>query len=220
MRDSPFPFSGVIFDLDGVLCDSELFTAEAACKMFAQLYGLAVTAEDFRPFIGTGEDRYIGGVAEKYRIAIDPARAKERMYSLYLEIIRGRMDPLPGAVDFIGACRKAGVKLAVATSADRVKMEGNLRQIGLPPETFDACVNGSNIRHKKPNPEIFLRAAERLSLNPALCLVVEDAPNGIQAAKAAGSPCLGLTTSFNEATLRGAGADWLAADLAHVPTFR
>lgn len=217
MNQASSVLAAVIFDLDGVLCDSELFTAEAACGMFKEMHGATVTPEDFRPFIGTGEDRYIGGVAEKYGIALQMPRDKNRMYALYLEIIKGRMPPLPGATAFIADCRRRGLKLAVATSADLIKMEGNLTQIGLPPRTFDACVSGSDIAHKKPHPEIFLRAAETLHLPPSRCLVVEDAPNGVQAGKAAGSRCLGLTTSFDEATLRAAGADWIAPDLAQAP---
>lgn len=217
MNESSNAFAGVIFDLDGVLCDSELFTAEAGCGMFAEMHGVTVQPEDFRPFIGMGEDRYIGGVAEKYGIALQMPRDKDRMYSLYLEIIKGRMPPLPGAMEFIAACRRRGQKLAVATSADLIKMEGNLAQIGLPARMFDACVSGNDITHKKPDPEIFLRAAEKLHLPPSRCLVVEDAPNGVRAGKAAGSRCLGLTTSFDEATLRAAGADWIAPDLARVP---
>ena len=217
MNQASNSFAAVVFDLDGVLCDSELFTAEAGCAMFAEMHGVKARPEDFRPFIGAGEDRYIGGVAEKYGIALQMPRDKNRMYSLYLEIVKGRMPPLPGAVEFIAACRRRGQKLAVATSADMVEMEGNLAQIGLPARTFDACISGSDITRKKPHPEIFLRAAETLHLPPARCLVVEDAPNGVQAGKAAGSRCLGLTTSFDETTLRAAGADWIAPDLARVP---
>ncbi len=217
MNEPHPPFAGVIFDMDGVLCLSEPFIAEAGCRMFAEAHGVAVRPEDFVPFVGTGEDRFLGGVAEKYGVTLSMPRDKERTYAIYLEIIRGRLQPLPGVREFIAGCRRRGLRLAVATSADRVKMDGNLREIGLPAETFDACVTGSEIVHKKPNPEIFLRAAEKLALPPTRCLVIEDAPNGVAAGKAAGSRCLGLTTSFDNATLTKAGADWIAPDLARVP---
>ena len=74
----------VIFDMDGVLTDSEPLITEAAVAMF-QEKGLAVQPEDFRPFVGTGEDRYIGGVAEKYNFPLDIAAAKKRAYEIYLE---------------------------------------------------------------------------------------------------------------------------------------
>ena len=212
------PFRGIVFDLDGVLCDSEPFICEAAVRMFAENHNTRVEPDDFLPFVGTGEDRFIGGVAEKYGVALDPAADKRRTYDIYLEIIQGRLQPLAGAVDFIAAARRRGQKLAVATSADRVKMNGNLRQIGLPAETFDVCIDGTQVTHKKPAPDIFLLAIERLELRPAECLVVEDAPNGIQAGRAAGARCLGLTTSFTSDKLLAAGADWTAADLAQVPS--
>jgi HAD superfamily hydrolase (TIGR01509 family) len=107
--------------------------------------------------------------------------------------------------------------MAVATSADRIKMDGNLAEIGLPPETFDVCLTGSEVTNKKPHPEIFVTAADRLGLSPQRCLVVEDAPSGVQAAKAACTRCLGLTTSFSPDELRRAGADWIAPTLAEVP---
>jgi len=210
-------FQGVIFDMDGVLCDSEPFICEAACRMFAENHGIRAAPEDFHPFVGTGENRYLGGVAEKHGVTLDLQRDKARTYAIYMEIIRGRLGPLPGAREFIAGCRARGLKLAVATSADRIKMDGNLREIGLPPSTFDVCVNGLDIERKKPHPDIFLLAAERLGLDPARCLVVEDAPNGLQAGKAALCRCLGLTTSFGEEILRSAGADWIAPDLARVP---
>ncbi|MBM3887689.1 MAG: HAD-IA family hydrolase [Verrucomicrobia bacterium] len=209
-------FAGVIFDMDGVLCASEPFIAEAACRMFAEAHGVKVQPHDFAPFVGTGEDRFLGGVAEKYGVRLTMPRDKERTYAIYLEIIKGRLQPLPGVHEFIAKCRRRGLRLAVATSADRVKLDGNLREIGVPAEQFDASVTGSEVTHKKPHPEIFLRAAEKLGLPPARCLVVEDAPSGVAAAKAAGSRCLGLTTSFDAETLRKAGADWLAPDLAGV----
>ena len=186
-------------------------------RMFRERHHLQVRPEDFLPFVGAGEDRYIGGVAERYGLNSDLQADKKRTYQIYLEIIRGRLKPLAGVGEFIARCRRSGMRLAVATSADAVKMQGNLTEIGLPPETFDVCVNGLEAVRKKPAPEIFSLAIRRLGLAPRECLVVEDAPNGIRAGKAAGATCLGLTTSFSAAELQAAGADWIAPDLAHVP---
>ena len=211
------PLRAIIFDMDGVLCDSEPFICEAACRMFKETYGRKVVPEDFLPFVGMGENRYLGGVAEKNGIRLDIERDKARTYAIYLDIIRGRLQPFPGVHEFIGECRRRGLKLAVATSADRVKLDGNLRELVLPPETFDACVTGSEVERKKPFPDLFLTAAQRIGIDPGHCVVVEDAPNGIQAARAAGARCLGLTTSFAAALLVAAGANWIAPDLAHAP---
>jgi len=210
-------FAGVIFDMDGVLCDSEDFMAEAGAAMFAETYGVTVHPDEFRPFRGMGEDRYLGGVAQKHGVTLDLAVDKNRAYAIFLQRIPGRLHPLPGAAEFIARCRARGLKLAVATSADRLKLNGMLPEIGLPHRLFDAIVTGSDVARKKPNPDIFLTAAKLIGLPAAHCLVVEDAASGVQAAKAAGSRCLALTTSLAAGTLRSLGADWVTSDLAHVP---
>jgi len=203
----------VLFDMDGVLVDSEAFIAEAAIAMFAERYGVVAKREDFLPFVGMGENRFIGGVAEKHGVAIDVEADKARTYELYFEVIRGRLEEIPGAVAFVRACRERGLKVAIATSADRRKLEANLREIGLSDEDFDAVVDGLSVDRKKPEPDIYLEAARRLGAVPERCLVVEDAVSGVRAAKAAGMVCLALAGSFSEAELRAEGADFFAADL-------
>ncbi len=205
---------GILFDMDGVLVDTEALIARASVLMFREK-GLEVKEEDFLPFVGTGEVRYLGGVAEKYHFPLDVMEAKKRVYEIYDEIARDHLKLLPGVRAFIGRVRQKGLKLAVATSADRVKMLINLREGGLPQAWFDALVTAEDVVHKKPAPDIYLKAAEKLNLPPSSCLVVEDAPAGIAAGKAAGARVLALTTSFDAGKL--AGADWVAPDLAHVP---
>jgi beta-phosphoglucomutase len=205
---------GVIFDMDGVLVDSEPFIAEAAILMFAEK-GYRVEAEEFRPFIGTGEDRFIGGVAERRGIVLDPSQDKARTYEIYLQLIRGRLQPLPGVREFVHACIAKDIAIAVASGADAVKVEGNLREVGLSRSLFAAIVDGTQVARKKPAPDIFLEACRRLALPPSSCLVVEDAVAGVAAAKAAGARCLALTTSFDAAQL--IQADWVAPDLSRVP---
>lgn len=201
---------GILFDMDGVLVDSEKFICEAAIRMFAE-HGVHVKPEDFIPFVGSGEGRYLGGVAEKYDFPFDLERDKTRTYDLYAQIVKGKLEPLKGVKEFISKCKEKGIKLAVATSADEVKMNINLREIGIPASTFDATVSGSEVQHKKPDPEIFVTAARKIGLKPEECLVVEDAVNGVKAAKSAGSKCLALTTSFPAEQLKE--ADWIAANL-------
>jgi beta-phosphoglucomutase len=204
----------VLFDVDGVLVDSEAFIAQAAIAMLAERYGVAATREDFLPFVGMGENRFIGGVAEKYGVVLDLEADKARTYALYFEVIRGRLHEIPGAVAFIRECRERRLKIAIATSADRRKLEANLCEIGLSETYFDAAVDGLQVKRKKPYPDIYLEVARRAGTDPASCLVVEDAVSGVKAAKAAGMACLALAGSFPEAELRVAGADYFATDLA------
>ena len=201
----------VLFDMDGVLVDSERQICLAAIQMFKEL-GVEVQPDDFLPFVGAGENRYIGGVAEKYGVQLDIDTAKFRTYTIYGEIVRGKLNPLAGVREFIAQCRAASIKTAIATSADLMKMEINLNEIGLPAASFDATVNGLEVVHKKPSPDIYLLAAKKVGVEPSDCLVVEDAVNGVQAAKAAGMYCLALTTSFDAGQLEQ--ADWIRRDLS------
>ena len=190
----------VIFDMDGVLTDSEPLICSAAVAMF-QEFGLTVHAHDFVPFVGTGENRYLGGVAEKYDFPLNIPEAKRRTYELYLERVPNQLHAFPGAVELVRACLEAKLKIAVASSADPVKVNANLVKIGLPPEVWGAVVTGEDVVNKKPAPDIFLAAAAALQVQPRRCVVVEDAVNGIQAAKAAGMRCLAVAQTFPAAQL-------------------
>jgi beta-phosphoglucomutase len=205
----------VLFDMDGVLLESEEYINRAGVMMFREK-GFEVQPEDFLPFTGMGEDRYLGGVAEKYNIPFDVMADKRRTYEIYAELVRNNIDPLPGVFDFIEKCRSKGLKIAVATSADLVKMEINLKEIDLPVSTFDATINGLEIQNKKPSPDIFIKAAERIATDPSACLVVEDAISGVEAGKSAGARVLALTTTFSAKEL--SRADWIAKDLSEAPT--
>jgi beta-phosphoglucomutase len=212
----------VIFDMDGVLTDSEPLINQAAVAMFQEL-GLHVAPDDFTPFIGTGEDRYLGGVAEKHRFTLHLPSAKKRTYEIYLALVPQRLRAYPGAAQLVDQCRLAGLKIAIASSADRIKIDANLRQIGLPPESWDALVTGDEVQHKKPAPDLFLAAAHKLGLPPAECVVIEDAPNGIEAARAAGIRCVAVSQTFPPSQLTAANlvrptlADVTLADLTGTP---
>jgi HAD superfamily hydrolase (TIGR01509 family) len=192
-----------IFDMDGVLTDSEPLINAAAIAMFREL-GLNVRPEDFLPFVGTGEDRYIGGVAELYDFPLDLLAAKRRTYEIYLELVPARLEAFSGAQQLVAACRSAGLLIAVASSADRIKVVANLRKIGLPPESWNAVVTGEDVIAKKPAPDIFLKAAEKLGAGAGECVVIEDAVNGIQAALGAGMRCVAVAQSFPAECLQAA----------------
>ncbi len=189
------PIKAVVFDMDGVLTDSEPLINEAAVAMFRER-GVKVQPEDFLPFVGTGEDRYIGGVAAKHGCRLDLVAAKKRTYEIYLELVPTRLRAFPGAQQLVRTCQKAGLKVAVASSADLIKIVANLQKIGLPLEAWDAIVCAEDVPNKKPAPDIFLAAARKLGLAPAACVVIEDAVNGIQAAKAAGMRCVAVAQTF------------------------
>jgi len=203
----------IIFDMDGVLTDSEPLICAAATEMFRER-GVIVCAEDFRPFVGTGENRYIGGVAQKYGVIFDIPAAKRRTYEIYLDLVERGIAAFPGAVELVAQCREAGLLLAVASSADRIKIEANLRKIGLPWKSWNTVVTAEDVRDTKPAPDIFLAAASHLGVIPADCCVVEDAPNGIASAKAAGMKCVAVAHTF--ASDRLTAADLVRPSLVEV----
>jgi len=209
----------VIFDMDGVLVDSEPLINAAAVAMFCEK-GLVVQPDDFLPFVGAGEDHYIGGVAEKYNFPLDLPAAKRRTYEIYLDLVPSRLEAFPGVLDLVHACRVAGLLIAVASSADEIKVHANLEKVGLPMKFWDAVVWGEDVKNKKPAPDIFLSAAEKLGVKPAACVVVEDAVNGVQAAQAAGMRYIAVAHTFPADRLREADlirekiSDILLSDLA------
>jgi len=206
-----FQIEAVLFDMDGVLVDSEAFICQAGMDMFAGK-GYPVSAGDFLPFTGMGENRYLGGVAEKHGIPFDLEKDKARTYEIYRELVRGKLSPLDGVHEFIAKCLDRGLKIAVASSADPVKVNINLEEIGLNRAMFQAVVTGLDIEHKKPAPDIFLKAARMVGADPRRCLVVEDAVSGVSAGKAAGAKVLALTTAFSPEEL--SEADWISSTLA------
>lgn len=203
----------VIFDMDGVLTDSEPLINAASIAMFKER-GVMVEPQDFLPFVGTGENRYLGGVAEKYGITLDIPAAKQRTYEIYLDLVPSRLRAFPGARDLVLLCRAERRKTAVASSADFIKIEANLRKIDLPPATWDAVIGAEDVVQKKPAPDIFLAAAKKLGCDPEECVVIEDAVNGIQAARAAGMRCVAVAQTFPAAQL--ALADLVRPTIAHV----
>lgn len=199
--------------MDGVLLDSEEYICRAGIEMFREK-GYSVYPEDFRPFTGMGENRYLGGVARKHHIPFELEKDKARTYEIYAELVKGKLSLFEGVTAFMDRCRERGLKMALASSADMVKIRINLRETDVPENRFDAIVSGLDIEHRKPAPDIFLKAAERVGADPADCLVIEDAVSGVAAGRAAGARVLALTTTFPASDL--SGAHWIAGDLIHV----
>ncbi len=210
-------FDAVVFDLDGTLCDSEPFIAAAAAEALRRRYGVAVAREDFAPFVGAGDDRFISGAAAAHGIIADLAIDKPLTYEVYLELIPGALQPIAGAHDFLDRLRAAGLRIALATGSDRPKLHGNLAAIGLPEGVFDVVVSAEDVVRKKPDPEMFRLAVGLLGADPQRTLVVEDARNGVLAGRAAGCEVLGIASSQLPDTLLAAGARIVVDDYTRLP---
>ncbi|MCQ2423716.1 MAG: HAD-IA family hydrolase [Clostridia bacterium] len=200
-----------IFDMDGVLLDSEPVVTHAALEALST-YGVEAAYGDFLPFTGMGEDRFIGGVAELHGRAFEPGM-KKLTYEIYCRRAKDEVLVYPWTRPMLEHLLARGKKIAVASAADRIKVTCNLGCIGIDPSLFSAIVTGSEIVRNKPAPDIFLKAAQMAGVDPALCTVTEDALSGVMAAKAAGMRAVAVTTSFPAGRLRDAGADFVTDDL-------
>ncbi|XP_073119374.1 protein SUPPRESSOR OF QUENCHING 1, chloroplastic-like isoform X3 [Henckelia pumila] len=196
--------SAVLFDMDGVLCNSEELSRLAAVDVFAEM-GVQVTVQDFVPFMGTGEANFLGGVASVKSVnGFNPEMAKKRFFEIYLDKYAKPNSGIgfPGAYELVIQCKDRGLKVAVASSADRIKVDANLAAAGLQLSMFDAIVSADAFENLKPAPDIFLAASKILDVPPRECIVIEDALAGVQAAKSAGMRCIAVTTTLAEDTLK------------------
>lgn len=195
---------GLVFDMDGVLADTERLNVEATNAMFKELYGVEPEDSIYEPYVGRGAKRYVEGPAEKLGIAIDTEKALQRRLELFSEILesRGETIAFPGVLQLISAAAASpDWKLAIATASPREKANATLKAAQIPLKFFSAYINGDMVEKKKPDPEIYEVAAKSLGLLPGQCVGIEDAPPGVQALRAAGMKSIAVTHTFPEKAL-------------------
>ncbi|KAL1350732.1 hypothetical protein HN51_014748 [Arachis hypogaea] len=210
--------SAVLFDMDGVLCNSEEPSRRAAVDVFAEM-GVQVTVDDFVPFMGTGEANFLGGVASVKGVkGFDTEAAKKRFFEIYLDKYAKPDSGIgfPGASELISQCKSKGIKVAVASSADRIKVDANLAAAGLPLSLFDAIVSADAFENLKPAPDIFLAASKILDVPPSECIVIEDALAGVQAAKTAQMRCIAVRTTLSDEALESVGPSLIRDDIGNI----
>ena len=201
----------VIFDMDGVLVDSEKVTAKASKDALAK-WGVNASLTDFIEYAGMGDDKFVGCVAEKYGVKYD-VEMKEEMYRIYCERSKTDVFVYDWSKPIIETLGKK-YTLALASAADLPKVKANIDCIGVDTSVFKALITGSDVEKKKPDPTIFLKAAEKAGIAPENAVVFEDAVSGVMAAKAAGMTAIAVTTTFDEETLKNAGADFVVDNLS------
>lgn len=199
---------GVIFDLDGVLINSEPLHCRAFQDTLAP-YGVRVTEQDYYAKYLVYSDREVLERLLPDLRGLDAAvAAKERRY---WELLQAGVPVFQDGLALLA--RTDGWRVGLATGSIRREAELALRSLGVR-ERFDAVVAREDYRNGKPDPEPYLRAAEMLGVSPNRCVVVEDSPGGIQAARAAGMVCVAVTHSCPRERL--GEADLVADDLAVV----
>ncbi len=197
---------GLIFDVDGVIADTEAVNARVSIKVFADLLGLeGVVRKDFEAGLGRGAEEYVKAGARVHGLELTEEQIKKTTQlrqEYFLKILSEEpLPPFPGVLELMDkAMKEKNFRLAIATSGTLEKSRAVLEAAKVPYRKM-VYINGDHVKNKKPDPELFLLAAERMGIEPADCVIIEDAPNGVQAAKAAGAKCIAVTNSTNAENL-------------------
>lgn len=196
----------ILFDMDGVLIDSEPVHAACISALAEEMGGRPLDQKELLSFKGVPDRQVAAGLMRLFPDAGRKAPAvMKRAFDLYVERF-SLVKLIPGAREFVLAAGESGLRLSVATSAAPGMQQMAFDAFDLN-GLFETVVTGDDVKRGKPDPEPYLLAASRLGVNPAECLVIEDSINGVKSGKAAGCRVVGLTTSFPKAALLAAGAD-------------
>jgi beta-phosphoglucomutase family hydrolase len=208
-----------IWDMDGVIVDSVAYHYQAWKEEFAKK-GVDYTMAEFLRHFGLRNDAIIKDALGPAISPAELAAINEAKQANYRRRVTGNVRGLPGAVALIKSLHSQGIKQAIASSAPPENIEIVLRALGIR-ECFQATVYGDEVPEGKPSPQIYLRAAQKLGVAPANCVVMEDAIAGVEGAKRAGMRCVAVTNSHPgrrlkkadlvTATLEKVNADVLAA---------
>lgn len=180
----------VIFDMDGVIVDSEPIHYRLNQELFQKMQ-LNITDEEYRTFVGITDWDMWSAIKKRHQLhqSVEELMAMHRQHSRS-EMHKLDLEPIPGIPALLDRLKAVGLKLAIASSAPVDWIQVVVRKCHLE-SYFDVLVSGEHVAHGKPAPDIFLLAAEKLQVQPSQCLVIEDAERGVQAAKAAGMQCVG-----------------------------
>ncbi|ASS65407.1 MULTISPECIES: HAD family hydrolase [unclassified Paenibacillus] len=185
------PIQAVLFDMDGVLVDSEPIYFEIERSSFVH-FGASVDDEEHHGYVGITLETMWRRVLDKHRInaSLEEVLSHHKEKVLTTLARPDRLEAMPDVERLLGFLQERQVPLAVASSSPRALIEIIMERTGLG-KYFDVKVSGEEVDRGKPAPDIFLHAASLLNAEPASCLVIEDSRNGVQAAKSAGMRCIG-----------------------------
>jgi HAD superfamily hydrolase (TIGR01509 family) len=202
----------VLWDLDGTLADTEQ-AHFAAWQRFCREFNRELAWEEFKPTFGLGNPDILHRLLGPDLDADEIEALSQRKEALFRTVTGGVIRPMPGARALAEHLDRIGIPQAIVSSAPVENIAFMLRGLGLD-TLFATTVSRWDVPNGKPAPDIFLRAAEKLAVPPRQCLVLEDAPAGVQAAHAGGMRCIALVSTWPESSL--AHADLLVRDLAQL----
>lgn len=202
--------SAVVFDMDGVLIDSGAHHRDAWRLLLADL-GLTPAPDFWRLTIGRPAEEAVTLLLGRPVGPVEAARLARRKREHYARLAERGMLPIAGAPAFVAALARQGVPRAVATSASRRDVDDLLTEVGVR-RHFEVIVTADDVQRGKPDPEVYVRAAQGLGLPAAGCIVFEDSVVGVRAARGAGMRVIGVTTAHTDGELQAAGAERAIAD--------
>lgn len=182
-------FPGIIFDMDGVIIDSEPLHHKAERKLLAR-YGITITTEELHSFAGKDAFQLLNGFIKRYRLRTDFESFYRQHKENIEETFRTSHIPKTDAVELIRSLYDKGIPLALASSSHRQLIKLVLERLDLE-DFFQVIMAGDEIKRGKPHPDIYIEAARRLGKAPEFCIAIEDSKNGVQSAKDAGCFCIG-----------------------------
>lgn len=185
----------VIFDMDGVIADTNP-THDVAWRKFLTRYDIVPTDDDLQNHMYGKHNSYILNYFLKREIVADELlRLQFEKEALFRELYTDIAQPLPGLLAFLEGLHQKGVKLGIATSAPVENLEMMVSQIPFLNEVMGSMLSEKDVSHHKPHPEVYLKSAARLGIDPSQCIVFEDSVSGVNAGLAAGMKVVGVTTS-------------------------
>jgi HAD superfamily hydrolase (TIGR01509 family) len=182
----------VIFDMDGVIIDSQPYHFAVEEKIFREL-GFAVTEEESHSFVGMAGDRMWLYVKNKYGLRQSLKELVEYDNRIRIDYFASlaKVTPIPGIVDLLDELNRNNIKIALASSSSVEVIEIFISKSGLK-HYFQQIISGDFVEKGKPAPDIFIHTAQALQEAAADCVVIEDSANGVKAAKLAGMKCIGF----------------------------
>lgn len=189
----------VIFDMDGVIVDSNPFHKKALLQ-FCQKHGINITEKEMKTSVfGRTNKEWLTDVFgnipyEKLK------RLEDEKEALFREIYLPYIKPVKGLIEFLEMLKDNRIRIAIATSAPKSNVDFTLSQTGIS-DYFQTIIDGDSITHSKPHPEIYLTTANKIGVSPDNCVVIEDSLSGIEAAKKAGCKVIGITTTHPKSEL-------------------
>jgi len=209
------PFKAVIFDMDGVIIDSEPFWRQAEIECFAAR-GVTLTEAMCRSTMGLRIDQVVEYWASRFPDAALDASLADEVVARMAMLIGEQGAALPGTCEAIRHVRARGLALGLATSSRTALIRATLRRLGLE-DAFDVVHSAEHESHGKPAPDVYLSTANQLGIEPGACVSVEDSPAGIESARRAGMRAVAVPDGETRDDPRIRTADAVLASLAELP---